>query len=283
MKIQKIMIDAGFTCPNRDGNKGYGGCTFCRTESFCPNYCHGSISEQLKAGKKFFAGKYPDMKYLAYFQPFSNTYAQVEVLRERYEEALNDPDIVGLVIATRPDCLPDVVIAYLKELSKQTSLTIEIGVESLHNKTLQRINRGHDAQTSIDAITRCHEAELEVGIHLILGLPGESIADILNEATIINELPIHTLKLHQMQIIEGTKMADDWQHNRSDFLEFTAETYADLVAAFLSRLKPSIKVDRVASSAPSQLLLYPRWGKRPQEIKQMVNERIKSTERHFAL
>jgi len=264
------MINAGFTCPNRDGKVGNGGCTFCRTESFCPQYCHGSITEQLKAGKKFFEGKYPDMKYLAYFQPFSNTYAPVELLRERYEEALRDPDVVGLLIATRPDCLPDDVISYLKELAQKTFVSIELGVESLYDKTLQRINRGHNAQTSIEAIRRCHEAGLEVGIHLIIGLPGETIEEILDEATIINGLPISSIKLHQLQIIEGTKMAEDWRNNREDFLDFTAETYAVCVAEFLKRLNPSIRVDRVASSAPSALLIHPRWGKKPQEIWQMV-------------
>lgn len=274
MKVQRIMIDAGFSCPNRDGRVGKGGCTFCRTESFCPQYCHGSISDQLKAGKKFFRGKYPDMKYLAYFQPFSNTYAPVNVLRKRYEEALNDSDVVGLVIATRPDCLPDDVLLYLRELSQKTSLKLELGVESFYDKTLQRINRGHDVHTSIDAIRRCHEAELDVGIHLIVGLPGETIKDIIDEVAIINELPIHSLKLHQLQIIKGTKMADDWMSNREDFIDFTAETYADCVAEFLRRLKPSVKVDRVASSAPSDLLLHPRWGKKPQEISRMVYDRI---------
>jgi len=293
------MIDAGFSCPNRrtkqeqngarsdyalqeggrpkvnrDGRVGKGGCTFCRTESFCPQYCHGTISEQLKAGKKFFEGKYPNMKYLAYFQPFSNTYAPLEILRERYEEALSDPDVIGLVIATRPDCLPDDVLSYLRELTRKTSLTLELGVESFYDKTLQRINRGHNAQTSIDAIRRCHEAGLDVGIHLIIGLPGETVEDILNESAIINDLPIHSLKLHQLQIIKGTKMADDWMNNRADFVDFMAETYADCVAEFQRRLKPSVKVDRVASSAPSDLLLHPRWGKKPQEIRQMVNDRL---------
>ncbi len=269
-KIQRIMIDAGFTCPNRDGSRGRGGCSFCRTESFCPKYCHGSISEQLKAGKRFFAGKYPNMKYLAYFQPFSNTYAPLPVLKERYEEALSDPDVVGLVIATRPDCLPFETIEYLKELSGRTSLLVELGVESFYDRTLKRIGRGHDAHSSIDAIRRCSEAGLNVGIHLIAGLPGESIEDILHEADILNEQSIQSLKIHQLQILKGTRMADDWEKNRADFLSFTAESYADCIASFLARLKPSIKVERVASSAPSELLLHPRWGKKPQEIWQMV-------------
>jgi len=264
------MIDAGFTCPNRDGSKGQGGCTFCQTASFCPQYCHGSISEQLEAGKRFFAGKYPDMKYLAYFQPFSNTNASVDVLRQRYEEALNDPDVVGLVIATRPDCLPDETLSYLQTLAKQTSLTLELGVESFYDKTLQRINRCHNAQTSINAIRRCHEAGLSVGIHLIIGLPGESEEEILHEADIINSLPVQSLKLHQLQILRGTRMAEDWKLHPADFLPFTAESYAILVANFLNKLHPSVKIERVASSAPPDLLIHPRWGKKPQEIMQLV-------------
>lgn len=265
------MIDAGFNCPNRDGSKGHGGCTFCRTASFCPQYCRGSISDQLKAGKEFFAGKYPDMKYLAYFQPYSNTYAPVETIRSRYEEALNDPDVVGIIIATRPDCLPDETIAYLKELSGRTSLSLEIGVESLYDKTLKRINRGHDAQTSIDAICRCHAAGLEVGIHLIIGLPGETEEEILREADMIDKLPVHSLKLHQLQILKDTRMYDDWKRNKADFVDFTAETYAAFVASFLGRLNTKIKIERVATSAPPDLLIHPRWGKKPQEIMRMVD------------
>ena len=214
------------------------------------------------------------MKYLAYFQPFSNTYASVQTLRDRYEEALNDPDVVGLVIATRPDCLPDDVISYLEELSRKTFLTLELGVETFYDKTLKRINRCHDAQSSIDAINRCSEAGLTIGIHLIIGLPGETAEDILNEIDIINDLPVLYLKLHQLQILKGTKMAEDWNVNRGDFLEFTAEAYARFVASFISKLKPTIKVERVASSAPSDLLLYPRWGKKPQEIRQMIENFI---------
>jgi len=268
------MIDAGFTCPNRDGSKGRGGCTFCRTESFCPQYCHGSITDQLQKGKAFFAGKYPDMKYLAYFQPFSNTFAPVHILRERYEEALSDPDVVGLVIATRPDCLPDETIAYLKELSQQTSLTLEIGVESFYDKTLQRINRGHDSQTSIDAIGRCHAAGLCVGVHLIIGLPGETEEEILQEADILNRLPIQSLKLHQLQILKGTRMADDWTNHQADFIDFSAESYATFMASFLRRLNTDIKIERVASSAPPDLLIHPRWGLKPQEIMQRVSAKL---------
>lgn len=268
------MIDAGFTCPNRDGKVGFGGCTFCKTESFCPTYCQGSITEQLQKGKEFFAKKYPKMKYLAYFQPFSNTYATTEILRQRYEEALRDPDVVGLVIATRPDCLTAENISLLQELNTRSRISIEIGVESFIDRTLNRINRGHSAQTSIDAIHKLHKAGLAVGIHLIVGLPGETIEDILSQTEIINQLPVSSIKFHQLQILKGTPMEQDWMHHPDDFIHFSAESYANCIAQLLQRINPSIVIDRVASSAPSSLLVFPKWGKKPQEIRQMVDSII---------
>ncbi|MDO4497364.1 MAG: TIGR01212 family radical SAM protein [Bacteroidales bacterium] len=273
-KLQKIMIDAGFTCPNRDGKVGHGGCTFCRTESFSPAYCQGSIAAQIEAGKKFFAGKYPDMKYLAYFQAFSNTYAPLETLKQRYSEALACNDVVGLVIGTRPDCLPNEVVHYLAELNQTTSVMVEIGVESFYDKTLQRINRGHTSAQSIDAIERCAAAGLPVCIHLIVGLPGESEAEILSEAEIINHLPVSSLKLHQLQILKQTAMAHDWELHRADFLDLSLDCYAQLVARFVRRLRPEVHVERFASSSPPSLLIAPRWGKKPSEVQKIIESYI---------
>lgn len=268
------MIDAGFTCPNRDGTVGRGGCTFCRTDAFCPSYCKGSITEQLRAGKAFFAGKYPDMKYMAYFQPYSNTHAPIEVLRARYDEALADPDVVGLVIATRPDCLPPETVDLLQTYASRTEVILEIGVESFNDRTLRRINRGHDAQTAVTAIRRCTAAGLTVGIHLIIGLPGETEEDILQAADIINTLGIRSLKLHQLQILEGTSMAGLWRSHPEDFMSLSAEAYADCVARMIGRLRPDIHIGRVASSAPSGMLIHPRWGRKPQEITDMMKRRL---------
>lgn len=272
MKLQKIMVDAGFTCPNRDGRVGWGGCSFCRTDSFNPSYCQGSITEQIEKGKLFFDGKYPEMKYLAYFQAYTGTYAPVDILRSRYEEALRVSDVVGLVIATRPDCLSEDVMEYLQELSHRTSITIELGVETFHDRTLLRIGRGHDAQTSVDAIRRIHAAGLPLTVHLIFGLPGETEEDILEEAELLNQLPVEAVKIHQLQILQGTRMLDDWRQHPADFISMDLQCYAELVASFIHRLRNDIHIERFASSAPPELLVAPRWGVKPY----VVEQRIKS-------
>lgn len=271
MKLQKIMIDAGFTCPNRDGRVGRGGCTYCLPASFSPRYCQGSIREQIAAGKRFVSGKYTDMKYLVYFQSYSNTYAPIETLRQRYQEALAEEDVVGLVIATRPDCIEEEALAYLTELKQAGwDIRIEIGVESLYDKTLRRINRGHTNAQSIDAIIRCHAAGLPVTLHLIIGLPGETRDEILQEAEMISAFPISGIKLHQLQILRGTAMAREWREHPSDFLDLTADSYAHLAADFLSLLREDIEVERLVSSSPASLLLHPRWGLKPYQMEEMI-------------
>ena len=277
MKLQKIMLDGGFTCPNRDGRVGTGGCTFCRTDAFNPSYCrsNSSIREQLEAGKRFFAGKYPEMKYLAYFQANSNTYAPLSILAQRYEEALSVEDVVGLVIGTRPDCVEAEVLQYLVNLQQKGHLiSLELGVESFYDKTLQRINRGHSAATSISAIKRSADMGLETGIHLILGLPGETKEEILYETEIINTLPIHSIKLHQLQILKGTAIAKEYEEHPNDFLSMNIDDYADLVAAFISRLRKDIHVERFASSSPTDLIIAPRWGLKPSEVQRRIEERL---------
>lgn len=280
MKRQRIMIDGGFTCPNRDGSVGKGGCTFCRPDSFTPDYCRtaGSITAQIEAGKRFFAGKYPDMRYIAYFQAYSGTYAPLDVLRSRYREALSQPDVVGLTVATRPDCINAEAISLLKELQDEGyEVCVEIGVESLYDRTLQRINRGHTAQQSIDAIHRLNEAGLSVGAHLIIGLPGETTDDILDEADMLSALPISTLKLHQLLILHGTPMARDWEEHRSDFLDLSLDGYVSLVAAFVKRLREDIVIERYASSAPPQQLISPRWGVKPAEVERRIKANNETT------
>lgn len=271
------MLDGGFTCPNRDGRVGTGGCTFCRTDAFNPSYCRStsSIREQLEAGKRFFAGKYPEMKYLAYFQANSNTYAPLSILAQRYEEALSVEDVVGLVIGTRPDCVEAEVLQYLVNLQQKGHLiSLELGVESFYDKTLQRINRGHSAATSISAIKRSADMGLETGIHLILGLPGETKEEILYETEIINTLPIHSIKLHQLQILKGTAIAKEYEEHPNDFLSMNIDDYADLVAAFISRLRKDIHVERFASSSPTDLIIAPRWGLKPSEVQRRIEERL---------
>ncbi|MDD3310371.1 MAG: TIGR01212 family radical SAM protein, partial [Dysgonamonadaceae bacterium] len=198
-KVQKISINAGFTCPNRDGSKGRGGCTYCNNKSFSPGYGKPtkSISEQLKDGINFFSHKYPEMKYLAYFQSYTNTYDDVDSLIDKYEEALSYPNVVGLVVSTRPDCMSKDLLDYFEELSKKTFVLIEYGVESTLNKTLERVNRQHSWEDSVDAICMTAEKKIPVGVHLILGLPGETDEDIVNHAVKLSKLPITTVKLHQ--------------------------------------------------------------------------------------
>ena len=277
VKLQKIMLDGGFTCPNRDGRVGQGGCSFCLCESFNPEYCrkHDSITEQLEAGKKFFEGKYPRMKYLAYFQAYSSTYAPLEVLRQRYDEALAVKDVVGLVVATRPDCINEEILALFVSIrEKGYAVAIELGCESFYDRTLARVNRGHTSRQSIDAIHLCHKYGIPVTVHLMFGLPGESRDDIIAEAELLNTLPVASLKLHQLQILRGTRMAKEWEEKKADFLALTLDTYARLVADFVQRLRSDIHIERFASSAPKDMLISPRFGVKQSEVEARIRALI---------
>lgn len=276
MKVQKISLNAGFSCPNRDGKVGFGGCTYCNNQTFNPEYCETSksITQQLIEGKQFFARKYPDMKYLAYFQAYTNTYADIDTIKEKYEEALSVPDIVGIVIGTRPDCMTDELLDYLSELNKRTFLIIEYGVESVYDTTLLRINRGHSHAQTIDAITRTAARGIRIGIHIILGLPGESHEMLLKEADILSSLPVTLLKLHQLQLIKGTAMAEEYFADSSDFNLFTADSYIDLVIDFIERQRPDIILERFVSQSPSSLLAIPGWGLKNYEFVDKVRKRM---------
>lgn len=261
-KVQKITITAGFTCPTRDGSMGKGGCTYCNNKSFSPNYAAKlrPITEQIDKGISFFRKKYPEMKYLAYFQSYTNTYGEVADCIAKYEEALAHPDVVGLIIGTRPDCMPKPLLEYLSELAKRTFLLIEYGVESTWDKTLERIQRGHTWQESVDTIQRTHEAGILVGAHIILGLPGESREEMIAHAERLSRLPITTLKIHQLQIIRGTIMAGEYLRSPSDFHLFTEEEYIELCVDFVHHLRSDIVLERFVSQSPQELLLAPRWG-----------------------
>ncbi len=277
VKLQKIMLDGGFTCPNRDGRVGQGGCSFCLCESFNPEYCrkHDSITEQLEAGKKFFEGKYPRMKYLAYFQAYSSTYAPLEVLRQRYDEALAVKDVVGLVVATRPDCINEEILALFVSIrEKGYAVAIELGCESFYDRTLARVNRGHTSRQSIDAIHLCHKYGIPVTVHLMFGLPGESRDDIIAEAELLNTLPVASLKLHQLQILRGTRMAKEWEEKKADFLALTLDTYTRLVADFVQGLRCDIRIERFASSAPRDMLISPCFGVKQSVVEASIKELI---------
>ena len=261
-KVQKISINAGFTCPNRDGSKGRGGCTYCNNQTFSPEYCHTgkSISEQLQDGFRFFGRKYPDMKYLAYFQAYTNTYAELDTLRNKYEEALKTSGVVGLIIGTRPDCMPEKLLDYLAELSQRYFVLVEYGVETTCNDTLKRINRGHTFADSVDAIQRTADAGILTGAHMILGLPGEDRNMIISHAEKLSQLPLSTLKLHQLQLIRNTRMAHEYAENPEQFHIYDVDEYIDLVIDFIEHLRPDITVERFISQSPDDLLIVPKWG-----------------------
>ncbi len=259
-RVQKISIDAGFTCPNRDGRISTGGCTYCDNRTFNPSYCdrRKSIREQLREGKRFFNRKYSDMKYLAYFQAFTNTYGSIDSLRRMYEEALAEEDVVGLVIGTRPDCISAPLLDYLEELSRQTFLIVEYGIESANDDTLRRINRGHTFECSRKAVEMTAERGILTGGHIILGLPGEDREESLRQAPIISSLPLNILKIHQMQIIKGTRLAEEYlQH---PFPLYTVEEYLHLIADYISLLRKDLVLERFVSQSPPELLIAPRWG-----------------------
>ena len=276
MKVQKISINAGFTCPNRDGSVGVGGCTYCNNQTFNPEYCRTekSVVQQLEEGKRFFARKYPEMKYMAYFQAYTNTYSELDDLKRKYEDALGVDGVIGLVIGTRPDCVPDNLLDYLAELNRQVCVIVEYGIESVYDKTLERINRGHDYACVVDAVNRTSERGLITGGHVILGLPGESRDDILKCADVLSELPLTTLKLHQLQLIKGTRMAEEYFANPEGFHLFGADEYVDLVIDYVERLRPDIVLERFVSQSPSSLLAVPGWGLKNFEFVEKVRHRM---------
>ena len=260
-KVQKISIHAGFTCPNRDGSKGTGGCTYCNNQTFNPEYCKPEfgIRRQLEDGISFFARKYPQMRYLAYFQAYTNTYGELEQLKAMYDEALSVDGVVGLVIGTRPDCMPPALLDYIEELSRKTFVMVEYGIESANDDTLLRINRGHDFATAIDAIRRTHERGILVGGHLILGLPGEDHDELMRQAEAIATLPLDMVKLHQLQLIRGTRMAREYEEHPEDFHLYTVDEYIDLAIDYIERLPGTMVIERFISQSPRTLLIAPDW------------------------
>ncbi len=276
-KIQKISIDAGFTCPNRDGTKSRKGCTYCNNASFSPAYCkpEKSIVDQIEEGCRFFGRKYSGMQFLAYFQTFSNTYASLDILKSTYEEALDHPKIAGIILGTRPDCIGDDVLKLLKTLSERKYVAVEIGVESTNDQTLERINRHHSFEEARSMILKMHHFGIDAGVHLILGLPGETNSDYLDHADIISKLPVHSLKLHQLQILNGTHIARQYRLHPEQYQLFEIDAYIDLVIEFLLRLNPSIMLDRFVSQSPSDLLIAPKWNVKNFEFVHKLQKKMK--------
>lgn len=276
-RVQKISIDAGFSCPNRDGKVSLGGCSFCDNNTFNPTYCDAkkSVTQQLEEGKAFFGRKYPEMKYLAYFQAYSNTYAPLERLRKLYEEALKVEDVVGIVIGTRPDCIDEEKIAYIKELSERCFVVVEYGVESTYDSTLKVINRGHTFEQSRRAVEMTHEAGILCGGHIIIGLPGETHDMTIRSAEMISALPLDFLKIHQLQIIRNTRLAMQWERERQNgevptVRAMELDEYIETVAHYIGHLRQSLILERFVSQSPADMLLAPRWGLKNHEFTHLL-------------
>lgn len=281
-RIQKVSIDAGFTCPNRDGTLGTGGCTYCNNEAFNPSYCQASkpVIQQIQEGIEFHKKRYRRAKkYLAYFQAYSNTHSNLKELKKIYEEALSVPGIIGLVIGTRPDCVDEDKLDYFSELSKKIYVSIEYGIESCYNQTLERINRQHTFEQSEKAITETAKRKIRVGGHIIFGLPGESRSQMLNEAEILSRLPLNSIKFHQLQIIKGTGMEKEYQNKPKDFELFSWEEYRDFFIKFLERLNPNFLIERFTGEAPPGLIAGPRWFmKRSDQILALLEEKLEEVD-----
>jgi radical SAM protein (TIGR01212 family) len=277
-RIQKISINAGFTCPNRDGSKGTGGCTYCNNQSFSPEYCQPvkTVSRQVEEGINFFRHKYENQHYLAYFQSYTNTYDSIDRLKQIYEEALSHPQIKGIVIGTRPDCVNDQLLDYFMTLAKNYYVMIEYGIESTNDTTLEFINRGHDFSCAENIIRATASRALRTGAHLILGLPHEDRETLLSHADRISKLPLTVLKLHQLQLIKGTRMTQQFALHPEWFRFYTADAYIDLVIDFLERLNPAIAIERFVSQSPKELLIAPNWGLKNFEFTAKLEKRLET-------
>ena len=277
-RVQKLSIDAGFTCPNRDGSKGLGGCTYCNNDAFNPSYCkpEKSVTQQIEEGISFHKNRYRRAdKYLAYFQAYSNTYAPLGTLKKLYEEALSYPGVIGLVIGTRPDCIDDEKLQYFKVLSGRYYVALEYGIESCYEKTLERINRGHTFEEAEKIVRATAALGINTGAHFILGLPGESREEMLAETAIISRLPLSTVKFHQLQIIKGMAMEKEYREKPEDFQLFTWDEYLGFFIEFLERLNPSIVVERFTGEAPPRFLASPGFEKRrTDQIMKLIEKRM---------
>lgn len=273
-RVQKLSVDAGFSCPNRDGTVATGGCTYCNNDAFNPSYCQPakSITQQLTEGKEFHAWRYRRASsYLAYFQAYSNTYASLPHLKKLYEEALSVEGIVGLVIGTRPDCVDDAKLDYFAGLARERYLIIEYGIESCFDDTLTAINRGHTFAVAENMIKRTAEKGIRVGAHLIFGLPGENRERMMQTAGIVSQLPLTTIKFHQMQIMRGTAMAADFAKHPENYHLFEPNEYIELLVDVLERLNPQFVIERFSGEAPPRFVVAPDWGKlRADEIARRV-------------
>lgn len=295
-RLQKIVLDAGFTCPNRDGKVGRGGCTYCDNAAFHPSYSTAgkSLCQQMDEGIEFHKVRYRTTEhYLAYFQSFSNTYAPLERLRELYCEALGHPQVVGIVIGTRPDCVDEEKLDFLADLAHGNVLEgwrrslageedrtapiviVEYGIESCYDQTLKRINRGHDFETARRAVHMTAERGIDVGAHFILGLPGETKQMMLDSCTLINDLPLRSAKFHQLQIVKGTRMEQEYAECPQDFVRFPLDDYLDFFTDMLERLRHDLYIERFAGEVPPRFVNETPWGLiRNVELLRLLDKRL---------
>jgi len=276
-RVQKVSINAGFTCPNRDGLVSSGGCTFCNNQSFNPSYCDPkkSVTQQIEEGIEFHRVRYRRAtKYLAYFQAFSNTYAPLEKLKEIYQPALDHKDVVGIVVGTRPDCIDDEKLDFFAQIAKEKYLIIEYGVESCNDASLKAINRGHNYQTSVDAIQKTHDRGIKTGAHFIFGLPGESKEEMMAMAPIISKLPIDNIKFHQLQIITDTKMGEEYLANPEKFTFFEPDEYVDFFIDFAEQLNPNFVIERFVNEVPARFNLQENWKMRNDQLLNLFEKRL---------
>lgn len=263
-RLQKLVLDAGFSCPNRDGTVGTGGCTYCDNAAFHPGYSTPgkSLKRQIDEGIEFHKVRYRNTShYLAYFQAYSNTYGPLSKLQSLYEEALSHPDVVGLVIGTRPDCVDEAKLDYIASLrDRGYVVTVEYGIESCYDATLKRINRGHTFACAEQAVRGTAARGIDTGAHFILGLPGETRQMLLDQCRLINELPLRSVKFHQLQMVRGTAMEREFEEHPGDFLRLPLDGYLDLVADILERLRPDLYIERVAGEVPPRFVKEMQWG-----------------------
>ena len=274
-RVQKVTVDAGFTCPNRDGTKGWGGCIYCNNESFNPGYnsAEKSITQQIEEGIEFLKRRYKNVrKFIVYFQPYSNTYAPLDTLKRYYEEALAHPEVVGLTIGTRPDCVDEAKIAYLENLAKDYDITIEYGLESISDATLKKINRGHDVQCYLDALEMTKNRGIKICTHIIFGFPWEDESLWLQTANWLSDKPFDFLKVHQLHVVKDTALERLYRKKPFDFM--SPEEYIDLIVRFLERLNPRIVIQRLFGEAPPRTLVAPHWGVRNTHLTQMLEREL---------
>lgn len=273
-KIQKISVDAGFTCPNRDGTKGRGGCSYCNNRSFTPGYCRDlpSVTDQIERGKTFFGRHYPDARYLAYFQAYTGTYAPLERVMELYREAVAVDGVVGLVIATRPDCVSAELLSRLASMG--CFVMIEYGAETACDATLVDVGRGHTWADTVAAVNATAAVGIPVGLHLIMGLPGESRSTMLDTIDRVNRLAVDVVKIHQLQLIRDTRLWRDVADGRCRLDIPSLDQYLDLCCDIVARLDPAIAIDRFVSSAPPELVVAPRWGLKNYQFTHLLHRRL---------